>query len=143
MADIDTLIDLYRENKSEYERFLDGVRSFFLHKKELNCSPLPVIHSLKWRLKDPEHLRDKLQRKIAEGKQIDETNLFKEITDFAGIRVLHLYQNQFIHIHNAINEIVNSGEWKYVEEPVANTWDPESEDFFKNLGLRCNRRDSY
>ncbi len=143
MADINSLIELYKQHKYEYERFLDGVRSFFQHEPSLNLSPLPVIHSLKWRIKDPEHLRDKLYRKQKEGDEINENNLFEQITDFAGIRVLHLYQNQFIHIHNAINRLVDDGEWKFVEQPVANTWDPESETFFQNLGLRCNRRDTY
>lgn len=75
MADIDALIGLYKQRKYEYERFLDGVRSFFEHEPTLNQPPLPVIHSLKWRLKDPEHLRDKLQRKLEMGDDIDEINL--------------------------------------------------------------------
>ena len=83
MADIDALIELYKEDKYKYERFLDGVRSFFLHEPSLNQPPLPVIHSLKWRLKDPEHLRDKLQRKLERGDEINEQNLFEKITDFA------------------------------------------------------------
>ena len=103
MADIDNLIELYEQHKFMYERFLDNVHSFFLHEPSLNQPPLPVIHSLKWRLKDPEHLRDKLQRKLESGDEINEQNLFEKITDFAGIRVLHLYQNQFVIIHTAIH----------------------------------------
>lgn len=52
MADINALIELYEQDKYMYERFLDSVRSFFLHEPSLNQPPLPVIHSLKWRLKD-------------------------------------------------------------------------------------------
>lgn len=143
MADIDSLIELYKQHRYEYERFLDSVRSFFQHEPTLNQSPLPIIHSLKWRLKNPEHLRDKLQRKLERGDDINESNLFEKITDFAGIRVLHLCQNQFIYIHQAIINFVEEGEWKFVEPPVANTWDPESEKFFQELGLKCNRRDTY
>lgn len=131
MVDIDALIEVYKEHKHEYERFLDGVRSFFLLEPSLNQPPLPVIHSLKWRLKEPEHLRDKLYRKIERGDEINENNLFEKITDFAGIRVLHLYQNQFIHIHDKITKMVEDDkEWKFVKQPIANTWDPESETFF-------------
>lgn len=143
MEDIDDLIELYKEHRYEYERFLDAVRSYFQLEPTLNQPPLPVIHSLKWRLKDPGHLKDKLRRKFANGEVINESNLFEKITDFAGIRVLHLYQNQFIHIHNAIMKIVEDKEWKFVKPPVANTWDPESECYFKELGLICNRRDTY
>lgn len=143
MTDIDKLVQLYLDNRHEYERFLDGVRSYFLHDPELNKSPFPIVHSLKYRLKDPEHLKDKLQRKLENGEDINENNLFQKITDFAGIRVLHLYQGQFLKIHEAIMAIVDAHEWKFVEPPVANTWDPESEAYFKSLGLRCNRRDTY
>jgi putative GTP pyrophosphokinase len=143
MADIDALIESYESHQHEYGRFLDNVRSFFEHEPSLNQSPFPIIHSLKWRLKDSEHLRDKLQRKLDKGEDINGNNLFEKITDFAGIRVLHLYQNQFIHIHNAIKKFVDEGEWKYVEPPIANTWDPESEKYFQELGLKCNRRDTY
>ena len=143
MADIDNLIELYEQHKFMYGRFLDNVHSFFLHEPSLNQPPLPVIHSLKWRLKDSEHLRGKLQRKMERGDDINEQNLFEKITDFAGIRVLHLYQNQFVKIHTAIMKFVDEGEWKLVEPPVANTWDPESKKFFESLGLQCNVRDTY
>lgn len=143
MANIDDLIKLYKEHLYEYDRFLDTVRSYFQHEPSLNEMPLPIIHSLKWRLKDPEHLRDKLQRKLEKGEDINEHNLFEKITDFAGIRVLHLYQNQFISIHKSIIKFVENGDWKFVEPPVANTWDPESEKYFQDMGLKCNRRDTY
>lgn len=78
MADIDNLIELYEQHKFMYGRFLDNVHSFFLHEPSLNQPPLPIIHSLKWRLKDPEHLRDKLQRKLESGDDINEQNLFEK-----------------------------------------------------------------
>ena len=111
MGDIDTLLELYEQHKFKYGRFLDNVHSFFLHEPSLNQPPLPVIHSLKWRLKDSEHLRGKLQRKMERGDDINEQNLFEKITDFAGIRVLHLYQNQFVKIHTAIMKMRGNGNW--------------------------------
>lgn len=143
MKDIESLLALYVDKKHEYERFLEVVISYFRHEPSLNRETLPIIHSLKWRLKDPEHLRDKILRKQAQGETIDETNLFEKITDFAGVRILHLYQNQFIEVHEFIKKVVDEGDWRFVEQPVANTWDPESEGFFRKLGLRCDRRDSY
>lgn len=78
MTDIDKLVQLYLDNRHEYECFLDGVRSYFLHDPELNKSPFPIVHSLKYRLKDPEHLKDKLQRKLENGEDINENNLFQK-----------------------------------------------------------------
>lgn len=141
--EIDQLIRLYEDKKSEYNRFMENVLSFFKNEASLNSAPLPIIHSLKSRLKDTQHLRDKLQRKLNAGETIDKKNIFEKITDFAGVRVLHLYQIQFEPIHNAINRLVKEGEWKFVEEPVANTWDPESKIYFEGLGLRCNQRDTF
>lgn len=78
MADIDDLIELYEQHKFMYGRFLDNVHSFFLHEPSLNQPPLPVIHSLKRRLKDSEHLRDKLQRKLERGDDINDQICLKK-----------------------------------------------------------------
>src|SRR5258707_13195127 len=59
-----------------------------------------LIHSLKWRAKDPSHLQDKLERKarkaIEEGKTFDITmdDLFDRVPDLAGVRLLHLHMRQ-------------------------------------------------
>lgn len=143
MDNIDNLISFYKNNKFEYELFLDGVKLFFEKHPELNQGKLPVIHSIKYRLKDPEHLKDKLQRKISEGRFIDENNLLSEITDLAGVRVLYLYQDQFPIIHKVIMQKTNSNDWILAEQPKAYTWDPESEKFFTDLGLSTEVRDTY
>ncbi|MCC4626563.1 hypothetical protein LL973_20055 [Xanthomonas campestris pv. nigromaculans] len=59
------------------------------------------VHSIKYRLKDLDHLKDKLTRKFAD---VDLTNseFFSRITDLAGVRILHLHQAQFNEIHSAI-----------------------------------------
>lgn len=143
MDKISEMINLYTSNRHRYEQFLAGVRAFFETHPALHEPHLPVIHSIKCRLKDPEHLRDKLERKITAGKEITLDNLFQEITDFAGIRVLHLYQQQFVEIHSAILEKIEEGDWCFVEEPVAYTWDKESEKFFDNLHIRHEVKESY
>ena len=143
MDNIEELVNLYRENCHRYDVFLTGVRAFFEKHPELNDSQSPIIHSIKWRLKNPDHLRDKLERKIAQGKSITKENLFQEITDFAGIRILHLYQEQFPTIHKAILEKIEEGDWKFAEEPVAYTWDKESEHFFDELGIKREVKESY
>jgi len=77
-----------------YKPFLRGVEVFFAEHPVLNGHP-PILHSLKSRVKDPEHLKEKIRRKIVEGLSITPDNVFNSITDVAGIRVMHLYQQEF------------------------------------------------
>ncbi len=128
-------IQAYKDKKFDYEQFLASVLVFFEKHPELNKTPLPIIHSLKSRIKDPEHLEDKIKRKSKNGKAL--------ITDFIGVRVLHLYQDQFPIINKAINEKIYNGDWAFVEDPKAFTWDPESEEFYKNQNISTELRPTY
>lgn len=139
----DKLIKLFQDKKFEYEQFLIQVLTFFQKHPQLNQKEFPIVHSTKSRTKDIEHLKDKLNRKIAKGNKITEENLFSEITDLIGVRVLHLHQEQFKEIHKAIMQKIYDEEWKLDEEPKALTWDPESKVFFENLGIQTEVRDTY
>lgn len=139
---IQELTEKYRQKRSEFDVFLTAVVGFFQKTDVLNKGEPPPIHSVKWRLKDPDHLKDKLARKLKDGRKITATNCFQVITDLAGIRVIHLYQSQLAIIHKAIMQRVASGEWKLVEKPKAHTWDRESEQYFKNLGLRVEVKET-
>lgn len=66
-----------------------------------------VIHSIKSRIKGPEHLRDKLQRKIQCGRKITIDNFRNQVTDLIGVRILYLYQDQFETIHSEIMKQIN------------------------------------
>ncbi len=68
---------------------------------------------------------------------------FEHITDFAGVRVIHLYQDQFPIIHKAITDKVDKGDWVLGEQPKAYTWDPESKAFFEDLGLLVEQKESF
>jgi putative GTP pyrophosphokinase len=143
MEEIKEAVELYKDKLFEFEQFLPSVLAFFEKHRKLNSKPLPIIHSIKSRFKDPNHLEEKLIRKLKKGKVINKDNLFQEVTDFIGVRILHLYQDQFVEINNAIQEKVENGDWLYVENPTAMTWDPESVDFFKGLNITTEVRDSY
>ncbi|MBC8234711.1 (p)ppGpp synthetase, partial [bacterium] len=82
------------------ELFLKGIVNYFSDHPGLNEGALPVIHSVKSRLKDPKHLEDKIKRKRDKIGPINSDNILNKITDLAGIRVLHLYQAQFPEIHD-------------------------------------------
>lgn len=141
--EIEEAVGAYKQKQFEYEQFLAGVLVFFQKHPILNQKPLPIIHSIKSRLKDPDHLADKLQRKLDKGTIITKDNIFEIITDFIGVRVLHLYQDQFEAIHSAITEKVKNGDWIFVEEPKAYTWDPESVQFYLRLNIQTEVRDTY
>ncbi|WP_312330568.1 RelA/SpoT domain-containing protein [Sphingobacterium sp.] len=143
MEHIKETVELYKEKLFEFEQFLPSVLTFFEKHRVLNAKPLPIIHSIKSRLKDPDHLEGKLIRKFQNGKKIDTTNLFTEITDLIGVRVLHLYQDQFSEIHKAIQIKIDQGDWVYVEPPKAMTWDPESVEYFKKLDITTELRETF
>ena len=136
-------VQLYNEKLFEFEQFLPSVIAFFEKHPNLNRKPFPVIHSIKSRFKDPEHLESKLLRKFEEGNEINKNNLFDKITDLIGVRVLHLYQEQFIEINNAIQEKITNGDWIFIDEPKAMTWDPESVVFFNKLGIATELRETF
>ena len=88
---IDSVVAYYCENQHRFQQFQASVETFFVKHPVLNSKPLPIIHSIKTRIKDPSHLKDKIERKYKQGKGISKDNLFTEITDLIGFRVLHLY----------------------------------------------------
>ena len=142
---IDSVIKYYKDSQTQFilEQFKGQVKTFFELNPKLHIQPIPAIHSIKCRLKDPEHLRDKIERKAAKGTVVTEDNLFQEVTDLIGVRILHLYQEQFVQIHSEINEKLSSGDWVLGEAPKAYTWDPKTQAFFQDLGIATAVKDSY
>lgn len=140
--ELDQLIATYENRRDEIDLFRRQVADFFLVTKRFNNGRLPLVHSVKSRLKEPDHLREKLLRKWEDGP-ITPATLFSRITDFAGVRVIHLYSQQFRCIHSAIIEHVEQGYWHLNEPPVAFSWDPEATAFFNELELNAQTRDSY
>lgn len=79
-----------------------------------NCLQLlPAVHSVKYRLKDAEHLIEKLIRKKA--SQVTAETYLQHVTDLIGIRVLHLFKEEFVEIHEHVTKT-----WKLKEKPQAN-----------------------
>ena len=108
----------------------------------------PLIHSIRGRIKDPVHLRGKLERKLRETKnargrfRITPQNLFARVNDLAGIRILHLYTRQIEKIHPALLKIFREQEFRLVERPFARTWDDESRQLLKTCGIRTQKSPS-
>ncbi len=101
--------------KKEYEKLhetLDAVGRFVIDQMISS----PVIHSINYRLKDSEHLLEKIIRKKCENKNriINVDNFRTEIKDLIGIRALHLFKEDWLNIHKYICE-----NWDLAEDPVA------------------------
>lgn len=141
-VEITEILEEYKAKDFQLDRFLSQVSDFFIKHPQLNQKPFPMVHSVKSRKKDCDHLKDKIMRKYKEGKTITKDNLFEKITDLIGVRVFHLHQEQFRIIHEVIQQNIAEGEWVYVEAPKAYTWDPESKKFYEKLGIPTELRDT-
>ena len=144
---IDEIISYYKADKLlkyELEGFKQQVQNFFLEWPGFISGNKSVIHSIKSRIKDPEHLKDKIERKTRAGRMITKTNFCSEVTDLIGVRILYLYQDQFEIIHNEIMKQINDRkEWKLIEEPKAYTWDPEAVKVYDMLGIKHELKETF
>src|SRR5206468_9958016 len=106
---ITTAVKRFRAVKHDFRHFAKTVHSLVSEHPLL----VPVIHSVKWRVKDPTHLRRKLVGKTLKDRQrkrppkpITADNLFKRIEDLAGVRILHLHTRQMETIHACLLRIL-------------------------------------
>ncbi len=140
---VNKIVKEYENEKHFFERFMNAVVDTFKLEPKLNEYGNPIIYTIKNRLKDVDHLKDKITRKWDDENPLTPENIFERITDLAGVRVLHLYQDQFSILHEHIQKQVDSGDWFLKEPPVAYSWDPESTSYFQKLGLEPKIKDSY
>lgn len=139
--EIERCVALFRSRRNDFDVFASGIRQWFLGHAQLQQQH--CVHSVKYRLKDEDHLREKLVRKFSAVGSLPEVEFFQRVTDLAGVRVLHLHQSQFADIHAAIRAKVDERDWVLSEEPKAFTWDPEAQGFFAGLGLPVEIRETY
>ncbi|MFO0856807.1 MAG: RelA/SpoT domain-containing protein [Phycisphaerales bacterium] len=107
-----------------------------------------AIHSVKWRVKEPSHLRDKLVRRAVKATAenavfaVTKDNLFDSIHDLAGVRLLHLHMKQVEIIHPRLVQFFSEEGYIQHEPPEAKTWDLEYEKLLIGLGLSVKRDES-
>lgn len=135
---VDLLVEHYRVNRRLFETMLDQLKALIHGSQEL----MEYVHSTKWRVKDNDHLRDKLLRKMRSEKEkgkafsISEGNLFSRMNDLAGFRILHLHMHQMKKIDPVLRAVFEEYRYKIVEGPTARTWDDESREFFTSIGIK-------
>ncbi|MGL5692983.1 MAG: RelA/SpoT domain-containing protein, partial [Peptostreptococcaceae bacterium] len=105
----------------------------------------PKVHSVKTRVKDAEHLIEKVIRKTSDrrakyGQDFKFTvdNYKNEITDLLGIRVIHIFKEDWDEIHEFITSM-----WD-VMEIVANIREGDNTKEFEARGIEvCSRLSGY
>lgn len=101
------------------------------------------IHSVKSRIKDPERLIEKIIRKTEDRKnkygndfEFTVENYKNEINDLIGIRVIHIFKEEWEAIHDFIIKT-----WKVIEI-TANVRDGDNTEKFDELGIEVRSRAS-
>lgn len=132
------LVDIYHDFESyrdRYETQADFIANILrTHKK---------VHSVKTRVKDPEHLIEKIIRKTPEKRQkigrnfqFTVDNYKKEISDLIGVRAIHIFKEDWEDIHNFI-----MGTWKVIEI-TANVREGDDTQRFDELQIQIVSRKS-
>ncbi|MFW1516688.1 hypothetical protein ACEV78_18255 [Vibrio parahaemolyticus] len=99
----------FNRRKNEFEQSALGIAAVLQKNKS--------VHSVRWRIKDCGHLLAKIVRKRSEDSQkyadINASNYDEIITDLVGVRVLHLFKEEWKDIQDYIDD-----SWGVVEGPT-------------------------
>src|SRR5436305_412321 len=121
---IDDLVQHYRANIEDFQTFASVLRTQILGRQDLRKE----IRFIRDRIKKPDHLHEKLHRKLNEagekGKPFDysKDNLFVRINDLAGLRIIHLHTQQIVPIRDGLRALFEEEKYRVVEGPTARTW---------------------
>ena len=134
--DIEVLKDIYNDfvdYEVSYENQADFISNILRSQ--------PMIHSVKSRIKDPDRLIEKIirkteDRKLKYGKDFQFTleNYKNEINDLIGIRVIHIFKDQWQDIHEFITKT-----WKVIEV-TANVREGDNTKKFEELDIEVRSR---
>ncbi|VYU58546.1 GTP pyrophosphokinase [Clostridium tertium] len=101
----------------------------------------PMVHSVKSRLKEPDRLIEKIIRKTEDRRlkygddfQFTLNNYKNEINDLIGIRVIHIFKDQWQDIHEFITKT-----WKVIEV-TANVREGDNTKKFEELNIEVRSR---
>ncbi|MET4802966.1 RelA/SpoT domain-containing protein [Bradyrhizobium sp. LB11.1] len=139
-AELDAIEAAYKAMTHDLGIFMSGVERYIGENPSLVVDGHRLVHSSKSRLKDPGHLRAKVVRKAAEGKSITLNDFYAKVTDLAGVRILHLFQEHFSEIDAVIRKKVAEGDWFLAERPKAYTWDPEAAAYFNLFDVEVSEK---
>ncbi len=95
---------------------------------------LPQVHSVRYRLKDVEHLIEKIIRKAVEYEdtnvEYSVENYPIEITDIIGIRALYVFKSDYLSLHNEIIKLFKRG---FCEKPQVKLREGDDKKMYSGL----------
>ena len=131
---IDEATGYFTDNRDQFESFAQSLMIYFENNPELS----KFIHFIKYRIKDEGSLRAKLEKILTnEGSQ----DLVGRVTDFAGLRIIHLHMDQLSSIHPLVSDILDEQKCELLKTK-AHCWDMEYEDLFRRVGVDAVQRSS-
>jgi ppGpp synthetase/RelA/SpoT-type nucleotidyltranferase len=100
------------------------------------------VHSIKYRVKDKEHVIEKIIRKMSQAPGLEVTlgNYGDVIADLIGVRVLHLFKENWLEIHSYLVD-----NWEFSAPPKANYKKGDAGallDSYTRLGCELNEHPS-
>ncbi len=128
-AELESIYDDFTKKRVDFQSTANYIVDMLREAEE--------VHSLRFRVKNAEHLIEKIIRKRYGRKNIGITNYQALITDLVGVRALHLFKDDWLAIHNHI-----TATWDLHEKPVANIRKGDSPDLvteYKDNG--CDVKD--
>ncbi|MGL6107141.1 RelA/SpoT domain-containing protein [Romboutsia sp.] len=135
--DLEAIYYDYNQYRKSYETQADLIANILRgHKK---------VHSVKTRIKDEKNLIEKIIRKTEDRREkygenfkLTVDNYKNEVTDLVGIRVIHIFKEDWEEIHDFISLMWN------VNEIVANIRAGDNTKKFEELGIEvCSRLSGY
>lgn len=137
---IDDAIGRFVEDRRLFELAAESLVDCLVSDSELN----EFIHFIKFRVKDLDSLRAKIERRMARtpGFAVDAASIFERFTDLAGVRIIHLHTEQLNHAHPLILKVLKDAQYEIAGPPTAYCWDLEYQRLFERMGIRTERRRS-
>lgn len=125
----DTLSEIAKDYEDKIEKFQKIAVDYV---NRLNG--LPEVHSVRLRIKDVEHLIEKIIRKAVEYEETDsvydkDTYLY-EITDIIGIRALYVFKSDYLPLHNTI---IKSFKKNFCEKPQVKLREGDDKKIYNGL----------
>ncbi len=111
-SDWSLLQEIGNDHESNREQLLQSAEYFGRLIQNFDC-----MHSVRWRVKDTDHLLEKIVRKRAEESakylEINQGNYHEAVTDLVGIRALHLFKDDCFTIDATLR-----AKWEPIETPA-------------------------
>lgn len=127
-CDWKVLTEIRLDHASQSQMLADSASLYANHIQKISG-----VHSVRWRVKDENHLLEKIIRKKASAEEkysdIRADNYFEIVTDLIGIRALHLFKDDCFEINNKLTSV-----WTPIETPVAYIRKGDPEELIKKYG---------